>query len=211
MPGPGNNVVFSEDADAALLSNRPTTNLGLAEQLSTDASPKILSLLRFNVQNISGPVNNATLRLFAESDSAVGVDVAEVAADSWVETAVTYNTAPAIGSTITSSGEFDSGTWVEIDITSYITGPGEYSLAISSSDGNRLMFSSGEGSNPPELLVSANSGPAPASSNTPAPPTATASPSPLPTNTPTVSASASATPAPTNTPTGRPSPTPRSR
>ena len=45
---------FATEADEAVLSNRPTSNLGLSQQLSTDATPEMYSLLRFNVTGLSG-------------------------------------------------------------------------------------------------------------------------------------------------------------
>ena len=199
---PSSSVVFIAEADAALLSNRASNNLGLSQQLTTDAAPVMYSLLRFNVQGLGGPIADATLRLFVQSDSTPGFDIAAVADNSWSETAVTYSTAPATGNTINSSGAFSSGTWVEIDVTSTISGDGQFSLAVLSSDSNRLTFSSREGANPPELVINVSLGPT-------ATPTATetASPTAVPptaTNTPT----ATLTPAPTNTPTVGPSPTP---
>ena len=152
-PEPSNSFTFTAEADTTVLSNRPTNNYGLSDQLSTDSSPIILSLLRFDVQGVSSSVTSATLRVFTNSDSADGVIVSAVADNSWVETAVTYNTAPTIGSQLNSSGNIDSGTWVEIDVTGYITGNGQFSLAVTSADASRISLSSREGGNPPELIV----------------------------------------------------------
>lgn len=181
------------------MSNRPTSNLGLSQQLSTDASPEMYSLLRFNVAGLSGSVANATLRLFVQSDSTIGFDILQVADDTWGETAVTYSTAPTNGALINSSGGFTAGTWIEIDVTSYVTGEDQFSFAVISSDGNRLTISSREGTNPPELVVNVNLGPTATPTNTPVPTN-----TPLPTNTPTVGPS----PTPTATATATNTPTP---
>ena len=190
------------------MSNRPSNNLGLSQQLSTDASPEMLSLLRFNVQGLSGTIVDATLRLSAQTDSTIGIDVFEVADNSWVETAVTHDNAPSFGSLINNSGAITAGTWIEIDVTTFITGDGQFSLGLSSTDGNRLLFSSREGLNPPELVINVNLGPTATPTNTAVPTaTETSSPTPIPptaTDTPTVTN----TPLPTNTPTVGPSPTP---
>ncbi|MDQ3004855.1 MAG: RHS repeat-associated core domain-containing protein [Chloroflexota bacterium] len=71
-----------------------------------------------------------------------------------------------------------------------MTGDGTYSLRISSTSTNGAGYSSQEGSNPPELVLTLGGTPAP--TNTP-----TLGPSPTPTRTPTPSA----TPIVTNTPT----------
>ena len=206
-PPPSTSFVFITEADATLLSNRPSNNLGLSQQLRIDASPEMLSLLRFNVQGLSGTIVDATLRLSAQIDSTIGIDVFEVADNSWVETTVTHDTAPTFGNLINSSGAITAGTWIEIDVTTFITGDSQFSLGLSSTDGNRLLFSSREGLNPPELVINVNLGPT-------ATPTATetASPTPLPTDTPTVgpSPTPTATPLPSDTPTPTNTPEPSS-
>lgn len=193
-PPPATSFVFNPEADAVLLSNRPGNNLGLSQQLSTDAAPEINSLLRFNVQGLGGAVANATLRLFVQTDSTIGLEVSEVADNSWSETAVTFSTAPAIGSLLNSSGVTTANSWIEIDVTSALAGNGQVSFALTSTDSNRILMNSREGANPPELVVNVNLGPT-------ATPTATATATntavpPTPTNTPTVGPS----PTPTNTP-----------
>lgn len=186
-----------------ILSNRPGNNLGLATQLSTDASPEINSLLRFNVQDISGTITNATLRLFVQTDSTIGFDVFEVADNSWGETSVTFDTAPTIGSFINSSGATIAGNFIEIDVSNAVLGNGQVSFALTSADSNRILMISREGANPPELLINVALGPTATPTNTPLPPTATNTPlPPTATNTPTVGPS----PTPTNTATATPIP-----
>ncbi|WP_420644030.1 DUF7594 domain-containing protein [Candidatus Leptofilum sp.] len=218
-PPPVTNFVFTPEADTVILSNRPFNNLGLSTQISTDASPQIITLLRFDAQGIAGTITDATVRLSVQTDSAIGFEVHEVADNSWGETTVTFDNAPAIGNLINSSGPTTAGTWIEIDITSAISGNGQVSLALISTDATRILMSSREGANPPELVVNVNLGPTATptatetASPTPIPPTATNTPlptdTPAPTNTPTVGPS----PTPTNTPlpptaTATPSPTP---
>ncbi|MAT99987.1 MAG: hypothetical protein CL608_22835 [Anaerolineaceae bacterium] len=204
-PEPSSSYTFIAEADTTLLSNRPTSNFGFSSQLSTDASPEMWSLLRFNVADLPGSVTSATLRVFTSSDSTTGINAAAVADNSWVETAVTYNTAPTIGNMLNSSGSISAGSWVEIDVTSHISGSGLVSLALTSTDNNRISLNSRETANPPELVVNVALGPTPTPTNT-VPPTAIATA----TNTPTATATATAspTPVPTNTPTVGPSPTP---
>ena len=204
-PEPSTSYTFTAEADTTLLSNRPTSNFGLSSQLSTDASPEMWSLLRFNVAGLPGSVTSATLRVFTSNDSTPGLIASSVADNSWGETAVTYSTAPIIGSQLNSSGSISAGTWVEIDVTSHISGDGLFSLALTSTDASRISLNSRETANPPELMVNVALGPTPTPTNT-VPPTATATA----TNTPTATATASPspTPLPTNTPTVGPSPTP---
>ncbi len=195
-PEPSTSFTFTAAADTTLLSNRPTTNFGLSTQLSLDASPDIWSLLRFNVAGLPGSVTGATLRVFTTTGSSVGLTALAVADNNWVETAVTYNTAPTPGSPLNSSGSITAGSWVELDVTGHVTGDGLVSLALTSSDANRIILNSRETGTPPELVVHVALGPTPTPTNT-VPPTATATATntPLPTNTPTVGPS----PTPTNT------------
>jgi hypothetical protein len=164
------------------------------------------SLLRFNVAGLPGSVTSATLRVFTSNDSTPGLITSAVADNSWVETAVTHNTTPAIGSQLNGSGSISAGTWVEIDVTGHISGNGLFSLALTSTDDSRISLNSRETNNPPELMVNVALGPTATPTNTAVPTnTATVTNTPLPTNTPTVGPS----PTPTNTiaPTNTPVPT----
>jgi hypothetical protein len=130
------------------------------------------------------------LRLYSIDSSSFGIDVKEVTDNNWQETSITYDTAPALGSTINSSGAVSADSWTDIDVSSYITGEGLVSLAFTTTDPSiRLTFASGEAANSPELIVGTGGGQT-------ATATATASPTPTPSSTATA------------TPTWTPSPTP---
>lgn len=149
-------------ADAYVSSSVPNANYGSGTVLYTNASPTLNSYLQFDVQNLSGSVTTATLRMYVEKTDSIGFDVKEVADTSWGESTITYNNAPVISNTIGSSGATTINTWAEVDVTSYITGNGLYSLAMTSSSNQRISYSSREGSYPPELIVNTGSGtPAP--------------------------------------------------
>jgi hypothetical protein len=152
-PGPGGSTfTFSAGDDALVLSNRPTANYGTATILGTDDVPDVLSFLKFNVAGLDGPVASAILRIYVNSGN-IAFNVAQVADNSWTEGAITYNNAPAPGAIVNGSGTFGSGTWVEINVTSYISGDGTFSLALLPNGNGRNLFSSAEGANAPELIV----------------------------------------------------------
>ncbi|VAW41735.1 hypothetical protein MNBD_CHLOROFLEXI01-1056, partial [hydrothermal vent metagenome] len=167
--------------DAAVVSNRANNNYGTLQTLDTDSSPIMNSYLRFDVQGLDGAVVTATLRLYSLDASIVGVDLLSVADNSWLETAITYNNAPPLGYVVNSSAALTANSWTEIDISSYITGEGLVSLAVTTTDPSvRITFGSREAANKPELIVGTAGG------STPTPTaTATATPSPTPTATPT--------------------------
>lgn len=183
--GGGSTFTFNPVADAPVLSNRATTNYGLLQTLIADSSPEINSYLRFDVQGLDGSPVTATLRLYALDTSSIGINVLNVADNTWQETSITYSNAPSLGSTINSSGSVTADSWVDIDISSYISSEGLVSLAFTTSDPNiRISFGSREATNAPELIVGTGGG---------ATPTFT----PTPTDTPTPVATPPLTPIPT--------------
>ncbi len=232
-PTPASSTTFADVADAYVDSSNPTVNNGKLTTLRTDASPIINSYLRFNVQGTSGPVSRATLKIFANSSLSAGYQAHSVADNTWGETTINYNNAPALGSTINTSGAVAGGTWVSVDVTSFVTGNGTYSFGLNSTSSTALSLASREaGANAPLLLVetgaagptntptntplptATNTPVSPTATNTPLPPTATNTPGNTPTNTvlaPTATNTPTNTPlaaTPTNTPTRTPTFTP---
>ena len=178
-PGPGGQTLtFNPIADAFTMANRPTSNLGGASTLRLDASPDANSYLRFDVQGLTGPVSQATLRLYVQSSSSQGYDVHQVANNSWGESSINYNNAPALGSVINSSGATTANNFVDVDVTSYVTSNGLISFGANTADTSLILLSSREGGNPPELVIQTVGGPTPTPTNTGVPPTATNTPTP---------------------------------
>jgi hypothetical protein len=170
---------FPALADSYIAADFPTTNYGLSSTLKADASPEYRSYLRFNVNDIAGNVTSATLRLYATSSSSTGIQIQRVATQNWEESSITYANAPAVGPAIGSSGNFASGNWVNVDVTSLITGSGVYDLAITTTNPNAMNFNSRDASsNRPELLVQTTAGIVP--TQTPPAGTLTATPTPTP-------------------------------
>ncbi|MGI9658609.1 MAG: DUF7594 domain-containing protein, partial [Gaiellaceae bacterium] len=164
---------FNPVADAYVNSSKPTTNYGSSTLLRTDASPDTRSYLRFNVQGLTEPVTQATLRLYAETGNPVGFDVRDVSDDSWDELAITHSSSPAFGPVVDSSGGFSGGGYVEVDVTSLVSGNGVLSLAITSPSSTAVRYSSRQSSSQPELIVTtgsnaqASSSPPPTQSSAP--------------------------------------------
>ena len=185
---------FAPVADAYVGSDASGSNFGLDPSLQANVAPDYHSVLRFNVSDISGAVTKATLRLYAVSSSSFGYQVQSVAAGAWDENLVTYANAPALGSVVGSSAPLVSGTYMDVDVTSLVTGNGLYDLAVTTASNTSLTFNSRDaGFNPPQLVIQT------------APPTPTPTPTSTPTSTstatstPTATASATATPTSTTT------------
>jgi len=176
---------FNPVADASVFSNRATSNQGSSSQLRIDAAPVVNTYMRFDVQNLIGTVDSATLRLYVQTSSTPGFSVHQVADNSWIEGSINFNNAPTIGVVINSSGATSAGAYIDIDVTSYVTGNGLVSMALTTTETALLIAQSREGLNPPELVVTTTTGGGPTATPTSVPPTPTNTPvPPTPTNTP---------------------------
>ncbi len=204
---------FVPVADAYVIQTYPSTNYGSNHSLRADASPVTRSYLRFVVSGLNGAaVQSAVVKFYAGSSNSAGLSVSALADNLWTESAITYNNAPAPGSIINSSGAFNTGTWVTVDMGSYVQGDGTYNMVITTTSTNAIKLSSREaGSKAPQLVIStlpaATATPTQAAISIPTA-TGTAVPTQTATSLPTATAlpTETATPAPTST--AMPSPTP---
>jgi hypothetical protein len=126
----------------------------MLSSLRVDASPDVRSYLRFNVQGLNGPVTRVTLRVFASSASSLGYEARSQSDNSWIESTITYNTAPPVDSVLGASGTFGAGVWTSADVTPYVTGNGLYNLALTGPGTTAISLASREsGANAPQLVV----------------------------------------------------------
>jgi hypothetical protein len=178
-------------ADAYVAGDITTTNYGRSATLKADGSPDYRSYLRFNVSDIVGPVTNATLRLYTTSSSATGYQVKQVTTQTWEEGTITYANAPAVGASIGSSGNFASGNWTSVNVTSLITGNGTFDLAVSTTSSTSMNFNSRDAtSNQPQLVIQTSATPTTSTSTPTRTPTSVITPTitRTPTSTPTAGA-----------------------
>ena len=146
-------------ADAQVRNANPTTNYGAVTTLRTrqgDASNPITyhSYLMFDVTGLSGSVVSAKLRLFATASNSTGILV--YSSDSgWTETGINWNNAPIPGALQGSSGAIAQNTWVEITLpTNMFTVNQAYTLVLVGNTSQSAYFSSKEGTNKPQLILS---------------------------------------------------------
>jgi len=167
---------FPPVADAYVISTSASTNYGTIPTLRVDGSPVTKTYLRFVVSGLNGvTVQSAVLRIYANSANSTGFSVKAVSNNTWTENLLTYSNAPAAGSLIKSSAAISAGTWVQVDVTSYVKADGTYNLQLSTSSGTNTSLASREsGANAPQLVINSGTG-----SSTPTPP-----PSTTPTKTP---------------------------
>jgi uncharacterized repeat protein (TIGR02059 family) len=159
-PGPTTQT-FGSVADAQVKSTSANTNYGAATtfRLREEAGGVIYhSYVRFTVTGLSGPASSVKLRLFVTDKSNGPANVHSVA-NGWIETgagSLTWNNRPVIGGTALGGAVPGTvGQWVEIDLgTAGITANGTYSFGIVTTSTDSAIFSSREGSDPPQLVVS---------------------------------------------------------
>jgi hypothetical protein len=93
------------------------------------------------------------LRLYVNDASARGGDWYLVS-NNWTESTVVWGNKPAIsGSPVASVGAVTVGTWVEVDLTSAITGNGTYSFEATTTSTNTAAFDTSQGTHPPQVVV----------------------------------------------------------
>ncbi|HYM63040.1 MAG TPA: DNRLRE domain-containing protein, partial [Gaiellaceae bacterium] len=72
----------------------------------------------------------------------------------WSESSLTWNTKPAIGtSALSTLAAVSAGTWVEYDLKASITADNTYTFALTGGSSDHAWFSSSEGANSPQLVV----------------------------------------------------------
>jgi hypothetical protein len=140
-------------ADNYVDSANPTTNHGTATTLRMDGSPDVHAYLRFTISGFSGTITQVRLQLFANNSDSSGIRAWAVSDNIWDELTQNYTNAPALGSQLASLGSFAAG-WVTLDVTSYITGNGTYSIGVTNLSSTAISVGSREsGANAPQLVI----------------------------------------------------------
>lgn len=144
-------VIVSEDTYVS--SSSPASKAGTSSFLRVQSgSSTYRSFMKFDIPGTGAPVMRAVLRLYAVSNTADGGAIA-TAGNDWSEATTSWSNAPAIGSVVASAGRLTSGTWVEIDVTSAVVRDGVHTLALTGGSTTSAWYSSRQGANPPELIV----------------------------------------------------------
>jgi hypothetical protein len=172
----GTDVSLSPTADAPVKEASPTTNFG-GENLRVDAGsdPDVESYLNFSVSGVSGPIQSAKLRLYAYTGTANGPAVYSTST-AWSEGGITWSNRPAPTSAATDDkGTIAGNSWVEYDVTPFVTGNGSYGFRLAGTSSDGVDFYSREapaGSPRPQLVLTvAGSGQPPSDTTPPTPPT----------------------------------------
>jgi hypothetical protein len=152
-------AVFTPVADAYVSTAHPEANYGTEPILRVDATPKIRSYLRFQLDGLSGRVVKAKLRLWSPTGDLAGYAVQPVTSDGWVERDITSTSRPAADTPVARSGPFGPDSWSSVDVASLMDDPHEISLVVTTRSSQTITFASREGRNRPQLVVWTESAP----------------------------------------------------
>ena len=153
-------LTFSPVADSYVRQASPASNYGTNIKLWVEAgtNANYETNLSFTVSGAPGPAQSAKLRLYATSGTVDGPAI-YATNNNWTQTGVTWNTRPARTSArLDDKGAIASNTWIEFNVTPLLSGNGTYSFVLVSTSTDSASFSSREGSQPPQLVLSFGSG-----------------------------------------------------
>ncbi|MCL4560500.1 MAG: DNRLRE domain-containing protein [Chloroflexi bacterium] len=155
-PQTASSLTFSPEADAYTSSDQHSANFGTLAELKSAGKPIQRSYLRFDVSGIGGnSINKAILRIYVDSSNAgAGFFVRSIANNTWVETTITYDNAPAYGKILAMSGPIRKSGWISVDVTRLIKGDGLISMVLNTPGNSYETLASREsGSNSPQLVI----------------------------------------------------------
>jgi acid phosphatase type 7 len=158
--GPSTSLTFITNADAYVNQSNPSTNYGNATTLQVDGAsdPDIESYIRFIVTGISGTIQSARLRVYVTTNGSSNGPAVYAAGSSWTETGITWNNRPArTSSAVDNKGSIGTNTWVEYNVTSLVTGNQTFNFVLAADSADGLIFSSRQGSQPPQLVITFSS------------------------------------------------------
>jgi trimeric autotransporter adhesin len=152
--GGGSTLTFTPSDDAYVRSGTPGENAGAQATIRAFKNlDETNSYLKFSVAGVRGPVTSATLRLFVVDGSSAAGSIYSVTDTVWSEGTITWTTRPEVGSMVAGAGSAPVGTWVEFNLGSAVAGGGTYSFALKDGNANAVWYSSKEGANDPQLVV----------------------------------------------------------
>lgn len=149
-------LTFIAEADARVEESNPNENYGNGETLRADGGddPDVESFIRFAVTGIDDAVQSARLRLYVTNNTSGNGPAVYSTEPAWTETEITWNSRPARTSEAADNkGGLPAESWVEYEVTSLVTGDGTFSFVLAADSKDSAVFSSREGSQPPELVI----------------------------------------------------------
>ena len=133
IPGQATSVAFAPVADTYVNAGNPASNYGKSPFMRINQTPDLHGYMRFNVTGLAGKtIRDVKLLIYPNNSMAEGISITSIANGKWEEYTLDYAHAPSIASVLASSGPITSGTWIQLDLTSFIKGEGTYDIGITS-------------------------------------------------------------------------------
>jgi len=155
--GGAETITFTPIDDAQISRGSRDANFGDESLFTVDDDPRRDGLLRFAVTGLAQrSVSRVILRLYVRDQSNSGGKAFATTSSTWNEQSVTWNNAPGFaGSAIDEIGSVSDNTWVEFNLTTFVTGDGIVSLRLRSDSANRVDYAAKEfgGGFAPQLLI----------------------------------------------------------
>ena len=149
---PSQTLVFQATGDGSIFSNDRERVFADQPDLRLDAEPSIESVISFSVDDLTGAIASATLRLYAVT-AAAEVRASPVSID-WSESDLSYSDRPnRLTDDYSETRNTEAGAWLQVDVTQFVEAAGEYAFSISQTSPTLTNLSSREGSNPPQLII----------------------------------------------------------
>ena len=136
-------------ADTYVNTGSPTKNYGTSTVMKLHSpTAEYRPLVKFTLSGLTKAPTSVRLHLYVTDGSVAGGSWYPVS-NSWTESTVSWNTAPAItGAPTRTIGTVTTGTWVDIDVTSAVTGNGTFSFMATSTSTNTAEFAERERARP---------------------------------------------------------------
>ena len=150
--------VYKPVADTYVTAAHVRANFGLSRVLRVDASPETTAFVRFRLKRTTEPAASVTLLLRPGSPGRARYAVRRVEDNEWRERRLTHATAPHPSLRFASSRPVRRGAWSAVDVTSFVAGDEEVSLAITTHGRQEISFGSRESQSGPRLVVRTDDG-----------------------------------------------------
>lgn len=146
--------------DTYVNSSSPNNTYGKATRVRTDGEPVLYSFLRFDLGAAPG-ATTAAIEFRAESRSSAGFAIHAVPNTDWTEQQLTWNTAPALGPVVATTGPLTAGMTYVFDVSAAVSNDpdGVVALAFATAANTAIAITSREGAQPPELMIPAPAAP----------------------------------------------------
>ncbi|OGM61261.1 hypothetical protein A2955_02050 [Candidatus Woesebacteria bacterium RIFCSPLOWO2_01_FULL_37_19] len=159
--GPSQTITVPVNMDSYVYNQAPDQNYGTKPSLEVDGSPVLISYLKFNLSTLAANTySNALFRVKALNDTAAAtsslVSLKEVTDTTWIDTTLTYNNRPVLGTTVATVPNVRQDTWTEFNITNFVNANKgrTVTLAIQMTAGDGTHFNSKESAFVPEIVAS---------------------------------------------------------